>query len=150
MIIYSVPYGFVQRFRVAAPEAFAWCVDYDPGDLTLMGERGKRKIQRISKNTVLLTDSFPKFMKKKLVHIYPEKRFWTAVHVAGPIKYSQFLYQIVEEGNNSSLLEFTGFQLNQDESLPTQREISSIANRLEREDSAAWRKLAMQMEKELA
>ncbi len=148
--MYSVPYGFVQRFKVAAPDAFAWCVDYDPDDLNLMGEKGRRKIQRVSKNTVLLTDSFPKFTKKKLVHIYPEKHFWTAVHVAGPIKYSQFLYQIVEEGGNSSHLEFTGFQLNHDKNLPTQREISRIAKKLEREDSTAWKRLARQMEKDLA
>lgn len=135
-----------------AIDAFEWCVDYDQGDLDLMGEIGRRKIMRVSDNSVLLVDSYrgeKAFTKKKLVHLFPEKLFWTSVHVSGPAKYSQFLYQITEEGKNRSSLEFTGFQVVYSDKAPTRSEISLLAKKLVSEDSATWKKLASAMERDL-
>jgi hypothetical protein len=150
---YTVYYGFTQPFRVSAREAFAWCTNYDPNDHELEGIEGKRKIVRISDNAVMLEDTFPSegksITKKKIVNIYPEKLFWSSVHISGPSKYSQFLYQIVEEGEHSSKIEFTGFQVVYEEKTPSRSEITKIAKRLQKEDSVAWKHLAKAMEKEL-
>jgi hypothetical protein len=115
-----------------------------------MGEEGRRKVARLSENLVMLEDSaLSKSRKRKLVNIYPEKLFWSSVHIAGPAKYSQFLYQIIEDGRKSSRLDFIGFQVMYADSFPSRAEISRLAKKLEREDSAAWKNLAKAMEKDL-
>jgi hypothetical protein len=119
----------------------------------LMGDDGKRKVTWVSGNVAILEDSLrdengKRITKTKLVHIYPEKRFWSSVHLTGPSKYSQFLYEIVEEGKNSSRLDFTGCQVMYHGKIPSKAESSALAKKLQREDSASWKKLAAAMEKD--
>jgi hypothetical protein len=152
---HPVRYEFSQKFRKSAPDAFAWCIDYDEKDPSLMGDKGKRKVTWVSGNVAILEDSLrgesgKRITKTKLVHIYPEERFWSSVHLTGPSKYSQFLYEIVEEGKNSSRLDFTGFQVTYHGKIPSKAESSALAKKLQREDSASWKKLAAAMEKDLA
>ena len=56
----SINYSFIQHFRVSADRAYRWCTDYDPGDLDLMHEPGKREINSFSEDTFLLTDTYQK------------------------------------------------------------------------------------------
>ena len=152
MPIRSIKYGFVQHFKVPAIEAYRWCTDYDPGDHSLMGEKGKRKIQWLSKDAVILSDSSRKknggaVTKKKIVRLDPSSLSWTSTHIAGPIKYSQFLYRIVPEGRNSSHLEFTGLQLESSET--NKQDTRALANKIRKEDSGTWKLLAKELNKDL-
>ncbi len=153
MRTFSIRYSFAQRFRVKASDAYNWCTDYDSKDIGLMGMDGKRNVLRISKDTIILTDTYYKgrerISKKKLVRLNPERFSWTNTHLAGPIKYSQFLYEIVPEGKNSSRLEFTGLQIEYKEKIISQRKVATLASKLKREDSHSWKLLARAMEKDL-
>jgi len=148
---YSVSYHFSQRFNVPAKDAFEWATDYHPGDLALMGEEGRRSVKVLSDDIVILTDFFPegggRITKKKLVRIYRERLYWTSTHLTGPNRHSQFLYQITQEGNDTSRLDFTGSQVFYDEEEPSTQRIQSMARTLTKEDSLAWTRLARAMEK---
>ena len=152
MPIRSIRYKFSQHFNVPAEEAYKWCTDYDPNDLPLMGEKGKRKIEWIADDALMLIDSTQKnggtLSKKKLVRLFPSTLSWTNTHVAGPYKYSQFLYKIISEGKSASRLEFTGLQLENYEEGDKQN-LRSLSSRLRKEDSGAWKLLAKQLEKDL-
>jgi hypothetical protein len=147
----SINYGFTQHFRVSADRAFQWCTSYDPGDLDLMHEWGKRKIKQLSEDTFILTDTFStnggSVTKTKLVRINPVEFSWTNTHLNGPIKYSQFLYKITAEGKDRSRLDFVGLQL--EPRNMTRKEAAALARRVRKEDSGAWKYLAKAMEKEL-
>jgi len=150
----SIYYHFSQSFNVSALEAYKWCTDYDPHDQALMHVDAKREIMRVSEDTVILTDTFynkgKKIIKKKLVCLYPDRLSWTSTHLTGPIKYSQFLYEIVPEGEESCHLDFTGLQVEyNDKKKLSKKEVKMLAEKLRNEDSAAWKLLAKEMEKEL-
>jgi hypothetical protein len=148
-----IHYRFSQRFRVPAAKAYEWCTSYDPQDHALMQANAEREILRISENRILLTDTYynknEKTTKQKLVCLYPNRLLWTSTHLTGPNKYSQFLYEVVPESKKISRLEFTGTQIeyNSEESL-NKKEIRTLARKLRKEDSAAWKLLAAAMEKE--
>jgi hypothetical protein len=149
----SIRYSFVQRFRVPAAEAYKWCTSYDPGDLSLMGENGKRRIKRISEDAVLLLDTFEhgesKVKKTKLVRLSPEAMRWTSTHVSGPNRYSQFAYQISPEGEGASHMEFTGLHIEYSEDRMSSKAIESLTRKILEEDSGAWKLLAREMEKDV-
>jgi len=152
MPIRSIRYRFIQHFNVPALEAYRWCTSYDPKDLSLMGEKGKREIQWISKDAVILSDSFRKknrgtFTKKKIVRLDPSTLSWTNTHIAGPVKYSQFLYKIVPEGKSASRLEFRGLQL-QNFDARNKQKTSTIASKIRKEDSGSWKLLAKELNKD--
>ena len=153
MKAYSTRYKFSQHFDFPAEEAYRWCTSYDPGDLSLMGEKGRRDVRRISENVLLLTDRTRQgegyTTKRKIVLLYPERLAWTSTHVSGPAKHSQFLYEIVPEGRAASRLEFTGFQVTYGDKELSSSENASYAERLRKEDSGAWRLLAQAMERDL-
>jgi hypothetical protein len=148
--IKSINYRFTQHFKVPAKEAYKWCTDYEPGDLSLMGESGTRKIEWISEDAIILSDTFRKngrsFTKKKLVRLNPQALSWTNTHLSGPITNSQFLYQIVPEGKNGSRLEFTGLQVEQ---VNSGKSVSELARKYRSEDSGAWKLLAKAMHADL-
>ena len=100
---------------MSADRAYKWCTSYDPVDLELMHENGKREIEQLSKDAYILTDTFSTkrgiISKKKLVRLNPREMFWTNTYIAGPNKYSQFLYKIVPIDRNKSCLDFVGLQL---------------------------------------
>ncbi|MDG6996076.1 MAG: hypothetical protein JRN52_09135 [Nitrososphaerota archaeon] len=147
----SINYRFTQRFRVSADRAYKWCTSYDPSDLELMHENGKREIEQLSKDAFILTDTFHKgsesFSKTKLVRLHPREMFWTNTHIAGPNKYSQFLYKIVPEGKDKSRLDFVGLQLEPQDM--TRKQATAFARKVRKEDSGSWKHLASAMEKEL-
>jgi len=152
MPIRSIKYKFTQHFKVPALEAYRWCTKYDPRDLSLMGMIGKREIRWISKDAVILSDSYRKknggtFTKTKIVRLDPSTLSWTNTHISGPLKYSQFLYKIVPEGKSSSRLEFRGLQL-QSFDPRNKQNIRTITNIIRKEDSGAWKLLARELNKE--
>ena len=110
MQAFSLSYKFIQRFPVPAQEAFEWATDYQPNDLTLMGEDGKRTIQKITKDTIILKEDIMhrrgRTSKVKLVRLNPRALSWHNIHIRGPNKYSEFLYQITPEGKSRSKLTF--------------------------------------------
>jgi hypothetical protein len=150
----SVYYRFSQHFDVSAPRAYRWCTDYDPQDHALMRVNAEREVMHISENTIILIDKYHNknkiIEKQKLVCLYPDRLSWTSTHLSGPIKYSQFLYEIVPESEKSCHLNFVGLQIEyDDEKRFSEKEIEMLAQKLRNEDSAAWKLLATEMEKEL-
>jgi hypothetical protein len=149
----SIRYHFSQRFEVPAVDAYRWCTDYEPGDLSLMKERGRRTIRWISEDALVLVEDLylgrRLVRKTKLVRLNPEKLRWTNTHIAGPYAHSQFIYEIFPEGNESSRLEFTGLQINYIRKKVSRDEIESIRRELTEEDAGNWKLLAKAMEKDL-
>ncbi len=147
----SIKYSFTQDFRVPADRAFKWCTSYEPEDLNLMHETGKREIEQLSEDALMLTDTYPTedgtMTKRKLVRINSKEKSWTNTHVDGPIKYSQFLYKITPTGKKSSRLAFVGLQLEPKDL--TKQEAAIFARKIRTEDSGAWKHLAKAMENEL-
>ncbi len=150
---YSIRYGFTQPFNFPSEAAYKWCTDYDPRDLQRMGETGLRRITRLTEDTIILDDRYHRnggrITKLKLVRLNPERHSWTSTHLAGSIKHSQFLYEIISEGTNTSHLNFTGLQINYSEKKPSLATIARLAVRLRKEDSNAWKLLAQAMQKDL-
>jgi hypothetical protein len=149
----SIRYRFSQRFSVPARKAYKWCTDYAPQDHALMGdEAAERQITHLADSTIILTDIFQtkkgKVEKQKLVQLYPDRLSWVSTHLTGPNKYSQFIYEISAEGNGASRLDFTALHLEYEKKLDGE-DIKSLADKLKKEDSAAWKLLAKAMAKEL-
>ena len=146
----TVQYHFIQPFVVSAQRAFGWCTDFDPKDHALMGDAGvKRQILRISDATFILKDVFHSASgtveKQKLVQLYPDKLTWTSTHLTGPNKHSQFLYEILPQGEGASVLKFTANHIEYKEKVDAQL----LANQLCKEDAATWKLLAKAMADEL-
>jgi hypothetical protein len=149
----TVRYHFTQRFGISAQKAFDWCTSFSSEDQELMGEKNaQRKVMCLAEDTFILKDTFQIksgfTTKKKLVQTYPDQMFWTSTHLTGPNKYSQFLYQISSEGDNSSRLDFTALHLNYEKENLDKAEVKLLSDRLCKEDSEAWKLLAQVMEKE--
>ena len=94
MQAFSVRYKFNQQFSVPAREAFDWCTDYQPGDLALMGEEGKRRINRVTGgDTVILEEHVlqddKRTSKVKLVKLNRLARSWHNIQLKGPNRYSE-------------------------------------------------------------
>ena len=148
-----VRYHFSQRFNVPALKAYKWCTDYDPQDNALMRINAKREIEHVSKNIIILTDTYPDknkaIKKQRLVCLYPNQLSWTNTHLTGPNKYSQFLYQIVPESKMTCRLERASLRVEYStRKRLNKKEIELLAEKLRNEDSAAWKLLAAEMEKD--
>jgi hypothetical protein len=147
---FSVHYRFSQRFDFPARAAYKWCTDYDPGDIQLGGQRGKRSIQWLIEDALILTDTYftgkRKVVKKRLVRLYPERLLWTNTRISAEGRYSQFLYRIVPEPGGSRLV-FTGNQIIAGKASASRR--AALAKKLAKEDSALWRIFAKEMAKDL-
>lgn len=106
----------------------------------------------ISENTIVLTDKYRnknESIKQKLVCLYPNRLSWTSTHLTGPNKYSQFLYQIVPKSKRSCRLNFTGLQVEySNRKRFNKKEIELLVEKLRNEDSATWKLLAAEMERE--
>lgn len=141
----SVSYSFSQRFKAPANEVFAWATDYDAGDIERMGFKGKRNVARVCDGAIVLTDTVigpkGKVRKKKLVRIDAQRLRWTNTHLVSPVQHSQFLYEIVAEGESACRLDFTGLQLEELEP-SSKKAVKARARELKREDSALWKNLA--------
>ena len=152
MQAFSVSYTFTQRFPVPAQEAFDWATDYQPNDLALMGEEGKRTIQKITEDTIILKEDIThtrvKTSKVKLVRLNPRTLSWHNIHIRGPNKYSEFLYEITPEGKGRSKLTFTGLLVLYSKDRLSSQKLKQIASREKHYDSKAWKRLANAMAKE--
>jgi len=149
----SIQYHFSQCFNVPALKAYEWCTNYDPQDHALMRVNAKREILRVSDSTIVLTDVYydkkQGIRKQKLVCLYPNQLTWTSTHLTGPNKYSQFLYQIETENKRASRLDFTGLQIQYiSKKRLNRKDVELLAEKLRSEDSAVWRLLATEMERE--
>lgn len=153
MPLVTVPFRFRQRFPFPAQAVYDWSTDYQPGDIALFGQQGRRRVERLNERTLLLTDTFfgadgAKTVKQKLVHLYPERLAWTNTHIKGPSRHSQFLYELFAEGDRASRLEFTGRQMvRMDEVDP--RRVRELSRELQREDGAIWKRLARELATDL-
>jgi hypothetical protein len=159
MPLQKVVYSFTTKLPAARERAYRWATDFDPGDLGRMGIDAHRKVEWITDSLVLLTDSFDadpfnarpgaRTVKTKLVHLYPDRWYWTSTHVEGPARHSQFLYELAPRGRNSCVLRFTGAQVESVKRRPTAASIARRARELRREDSQGWRNLVRAMRREL-
>ncbi|MGA7475699.1 MAG: hypothetical protein WBW47_00585 [Thermoplasmata archaeon] len=148
-------YSFRQRFRVPAPWAFRWCIDFVPYDWATGGVHGSRKVLWLAPRTVVLDDSFPtpggrRVRKVRLVQVYPRARHWVSTHIVGPNHHSQFRYTVSAVGPNASELFFEGRELRwQGPRLvpPAERR---LAARLRAEDADLWKHFAAEMEREFS
>ena len=150
----SVQYHFVQRFPVPARKAYNWCTDYDSADHLLMGDKeAERQINHFTETTIILTDIFSiggeRIEKQKLVQFYPDRLSWISTHLAGPMKYSQFIYEISYESETSSRLDFTGLFIDYRRENLDKATSKIIAEMLCKEDSEAWKLLAKALRREL-
>jgi len=149
MRAFSVIYKFSQRLPLPARQAYRWCTDYKPNDLSLMNMKGLRQIERISSDTIILrevVDQGGKDMKKiKLIKLHPTAFSWHNVQISGPNKYSEFLYQIEPINRRTSKLNFTGVMVIYSKLNLNQRAIRQIASSERRSDSTAWKLLAKVM-----
>ena len=154
MVANSFTYRFRVRLPASADRAYRWALDYRPDDPSIMGEDGDREIERLAPDTVVLTDTIRdgrrSVSKRRLVRILPDGRSWTNTHLAGPIVHSQYLYRIVPRGRNSSVLEFSGMQIEY-----TKRALSASARarrtrEIRRGDRAIWTHLVRAMKSDLA
>jgi len=148
-MVQAIHYAFSQSFRVSARKAFEWCTDYTPEDHALMKEENAvREVQRISDDTVILTDKYfdegKSSIKQKLVCLYPARFAWTSTHLAGPNKYSQFLYEISPQGSQRSRLRFTALHV--DYQAKEIEETVQLRKLLLKLDSETWKHLAKLME----
>jgi hypothetical protein len=153
MVLVPVRYSFTQKFSVPVEEAFAWAVDYDPDDFSLMGQEGRRKINKLSDDTFILEDARKTEQgwveKTRLVRINPERHAFTNTHISGPTLHSQFWYEFFPEGNKASRLEFTGLLLYPSEKKLSTAEVAKMAAEERKGDSKIWRNLAKAMEADL-
>jgi len=151
--VYSVRYGFKQSLSMSPQEAFAWCTDYKPYDFTIMRETGKRRIQKLTDDAILLTETTAArgrtVRKTKLVRLNRPELSWTNTHISGPHRHSEFIYQIEPQGRNRSRLKFTGLLLCYSSNVLTRARLRKIARDERRADSKAWRYLAAAMEKDV-
>jgi len=148
---FSVHYKFSQHFDFPPRAAYNWCTDYNPDDIQMGGQRGRRGIRWLNEGALMLTDTYFKgksrIVKKRLVKLYPEILTWTNTRISAEGRYSQFLYQIIRERGGSRLL-FTGNQIFAGKASASKR--AAMARRLAREDAALWRNFAKAMARDLA
>jgi len=153
MALVPVRYAFSQKFSVPVDEAFAWSIEYDPNDFSLMGQEGRRKVNKLSEDTFILEDArrTPEgFVEKtRLIRVNHERRSFTNTHISGPTLHSQFWYEFFPEGKRASRLEFTGLLLLPSEKKFSTKEVAAIAAAEKKTDSAIWKHLAKAMEAEL-
>ncbi len=152
-MLYTIRYHFSQRFAASAQAAYEWCTDYSPSDHAIMAHKdAKREVTWLTDATVLLRDVFAGsnnvVEKEKLVHLYPDQLIWVSTHLSGPIKYSQFIYQIVADGNSGSHLDFNAAYIENLEN-PTPKDLKQLSDKLCKADSDTWRLIAAAMEKDL-
>lgn len=151
---YSVQYGFNQLLLAPAEVAFDWCTDYQPYDLTIMKEKGKRDIQKITDDTILLTETTRKnnrpIRKTKLVRLNRPSLSWTNTHIAGPNRHSQFLYTILPEGKTRCRLYFQGLLIQYSQKPLTRQQLRKIARDERKGDATAWHHIAASLRRETA
>ena len=153
LVVVSTRYEFSQPFKVPAAQAFRWCTDYDSKDHILMGNKGFRKVTRISDDTIILEDTlYPKgraVTKKKLIKIDKERMTYFNFHLTGSNKNSLYFYRIIAERDGKSRLEYTGYELTYPNKAPTKKQLVATAEADAATRTKEWGRLAKAMEREL-
>jgi hypothetical protein len=155
LVLISVRYSFSQRFAVPVEEAFRWSIDYEPGDFTLMGIEGKRKVNELTDDTFILEDARKTeegegwVQRPRLVRINHERRSFSNTHIGGPTPHSQFWYEFFPEDDGESRLDFTGLFLLPSTKELSKEEVAKIAEDERKADSEIWKNLAKAMEADL-
>jgi hypothetical protein len=154
MPVISLRYRFRQALRAPAPEAYAWCTDFDPEDGALFSERTRRSVSRWNEDALVMTDTtYPEGRPRRirrLVRLFPEERAWTNTHLDGPFRGSQYWYRVVADGPRRSHLEFTGLRLVTSPRTLSPTEVARRAEECRRSDSTEWRqRLAPALAEEL-
>jgi hypothetical protein len=160
MPLQRLTYRFTTILPVPRARAYRWSTDYGASDLKLAGLRASRKVELLAKDLILLTDSFDadpfnsqrgaRTVKRKLVHLYPDRWAWVATHVSGPALHSQFLYKLTPRGPAACMLHFTGSQVEKVARPPTRSSLEHRARELRREDSQLWARFSAAIAKETA
>ena len=153
MVLNAVRYSFSQKFPVPVEEAFRWAIDYDPDDFSLMGQEGRRKINKLSEDTFILEDARKTekgwVEKTRLIRINPERRSFSNTHISGPTLHSQFWYEFLPEGKGGSRLDFTGLLLYPSEKKLSSEQVAKMAAEEKKGDSKIWKNLARAMQADL-
>jgi len=147
-----INYSFSQSFNVSAQVAYKWSTDFQSDDHALMGEgNAKRQVTWITEVTVLLKETLPEdavmVKKAKLIQLYPDQLMWTSTHLTGPNRYSQFIYKIISDDDNTSHLNFTALHLEHKENLSPKNK-ALLTKELCKYDSDVWKRLAKAMKRE--
>jgi hypothetical protein len=160
MPLQRATYTFRVRLPASRARAYAWATDYRDDDFRMMEFGGRRRVRRLAKDLILLTDSFAadpfdstrgrRTVKAKLVHLYPDRWAWTSTHVSGPARMSQFQYELTPRGARACELRFTGAQVENVSRTPTAASTKRRARELAREDAALWQRLARALGNEVA
>lgn len=151
----SVRYRFRQSFPVPARKAYLWCTAFEPDDSVYFSVPGRRTIERLADDTLLMTDrtehpSGPREITR-LVRLDPREMAWTNTHLSGPFLHSQFWYRIVPDGAKRSHLEFEGLHLQQFARAPSPKEVARLAEEYRKNDAKFWsERLAPAMARDLA
>ena len=153
-------YRFTTKLAAPRPWAYRWATDYRSDDFKLSGLKATRKVEKLTEDLVLLTDSFDedpfdprrgaRTVKVKLVHLFPDRWMWTSTHVSGPAQYSQFLYELTPRGPVACTLHFTGNQVEPINRRPTPASITRRTQELKREDSQLWARLSAALASEFS
>lgn len=153
MVVVSTRYEFSQRFNVPAAQAFEWCTDYDSKDHNLMGNKGFRRVTRVSDDTVFLEDTVYQdgraVTKKKIIKIDKERMTYFNFHTTGANKNSLYFYRIIPEGEGKSRLEYTGYELTYPKRAPSKKQLAAAAEADAAARTKEWGRLADAMEREL-
>ena len=160
MPLQRLTYRFTTKLAAPRAIAYRWATDYESSDFQLGGLKGRRKVERLAPNLILLTDSLDEdpfdsrhsagTVKVKLVHLYPDRWGWTSTHVSGPAQYSQFLYELKPRGSRGCSLLFTGSQVERVSRTPTKASLERRTRELRHEDSQLWVRLSASLSKDLA
>jgi len=153
LVVVSTRYEFSQPFQVPAAQAFSWCTDYDPDDHKLMGNRGFRKVTRVSDDTVILEDTLYQqgkaVTKKKVIKIDKERMTYFNFHLTGANRNSLYFYKIIPEGDGKSRLEYTGYELTYPNRAPTRKQLAATAEADAVTRTKEWGLLAKAMERDV-
>jgi hypothetical protein len=160
MVLQRLTYHFTTKLPVSRARAYRWATDYRPTDLIRVGLKATRTVERLTKDLVLLTDSFDsdpfnsrrgaRTVKEKLVHLYPDRWEWTSTHISGPARFSQFLYKLTPLGPGACTLHFTGSQVERVTRPPTTESLKRRTRELRSEDSRLWQGFSAVLAKDSA
>jgi hypothetical protein len=158
MPLQRISYEFTIRLPASRERAFAWATDYRADDFGRMGLQARRRVRWLTPDMAVLTDTFRsdpfastpggRSVKVKLVHRYPQRFAWTATHLSGPARFSQFLYELTPLGGRQCQLRFRGNQVERTAKAPTAASLAVRARTLTAEDSQLWRHLARALRNE--
>lgn len=149
MPMITIPFRVTQAFPVPAADAYAWATDFDAKDIALFGRKGRRKVIRLTDDTLILADTIvgddgKKISSRKLIHLFPERLTWTSTHLDGPTMHSQLTYEITARGKKGSQLTYSGHRV-ESVKRKTPGLVKKRSGEVAKMGGGAWSKLAAAM-----